>query len=363
MASVSLRDEQFLADTVFALKYGMTQITLVLPHALPPPELAPDLVRALQAPGLAALLTRTSFHQVEQFDDSARALPHELHLAGALGLAANGKPALAAAAMRGLKLEPQHGTWFIVNPAHIEIARSHLLMHDLRRLALSEADSRALFDSARPYFEEAGHTLLYGAPDTWFMRADAWSELDTSTFDAAVGMNLTDSMPTGTEARAYRKLHNEVQMLWHAHPVNAGREARRQLPVNAFWPWGASAAARARAAAAPVLASFEGAAWLDALAERRLTDLRTLADQSAEHLLLVCDNLSAAALATDWGAWLAQMRRLEQELFAPLLAALGQRKLQRLHLVISHRRAQAQFTTTAMAQRKFWRSPTLDRLL
>lgn len=32
----------------FVLQYRMTEFTLALPFALPPPELAPDLVRALK---------------------------------------------------------------------------------------------------------------------------------------------------------------------------------------------------------------------------------------------------------------------------------------------------------------------------
>ena len=101
--------------------HGMAHITLVLPFALPIPEFAPDLVRALapNAPALGALLSRTSRYARVAVDDTVRALPHEQWLAKALGLADERRPALAAAAMRGRGIEPGAGTWFIVNPAHI----------------------------------------------------------------------------------------------------------------------------------------------------------------------------------------------------------------------------------------------------
>jgi hypothetical protein len=38
-------------------------------------------------------------------------------------------------------------------------------------------------------------------------------------------------------------------------------------------------------------------------------------------------------------------------------------QLKNLRLVLSHRSAHAEFTTTALAQRKFWRRPTLERLI
>jgi hypothetical protein len=282
--------------------------------------------------------------------------------------------------MRGFGLSPDAGTWFIVNPAHIEIARSHLMMPDLRRLALSEADSRALFDSARPYVEEAGYALAYGDAHTWFMRADPWAGMDTATPDAAVGVNLTDSMPTGPQALAYRKLQNEIQMLWHTHPANAAREARRQVPVNAFWLWSASQSQTSNESqpvvpaqgsapprgtpshSQPPIATFDTPSWLTALGTRKLDSLADLPSLTTADTMLICGNAAAPAMAADWAAWLHEMQRLEAELFAPLLAALTQGSVKQLSLIMSNRDAHAEFTTTAMAQRKFWRRPTLERL-
>lgn len=350
-----------------AYNHGMAHITLVLPFALPVPEFAPDLVRALDAPALGALLSRTSDYRRVAVDDTVRALPHEQWLAHALGLADGGRPALAAAAMRGRGLEPGAGTWFIVHPAHIEIARTHLLMADLRNIRLSEPESRALFESARPYVEEAGHALAWGDAQTWFMRADGWASLDTATPDAAVGMDLTDWMPLGPQAAAFRRLQNEVQILWHAHPVNADREARRLPPVNAFWLWGAADAARVASRQAPALAAFDAAPWIDALAGSRITDLAGfvagLGKDDDKDTILVCGSAAAPAISADWGGWIGQMGELETALFAPILEALTRGRVRSVGLVLSHRDAHAASTTTALAQRKFWRAPTLDRLL
>jgi hypothetical protein len=57
------------------------------------------------------------------------------------------------------------------------------------------------------------------------------------------------------------------------------------------------------------------------------------------------------------------MQRLETELFAPLLAALKSGRIKEVRLVLSHRDGHLETTTTPLAQRKFWRRPTLERLL
>lgn len=345
-----------------AYNHGMSQITLVLPFALPVPEFAPDLVRALQAPSLAALLSRTSARRMLPPDDAVRALPHEQWLARALGLDAGGRPAFAGAAMRAYGLDPAGGTWFIVNPVHIEIARTHLMMGDPQGLGLPDADSRALFDAARPYVEEAGHALLYGDAQTWFLRADDWAELDTATPEAALGMDLTDWMPSGARAAAFRRLQNEIQILWHTHPVNAAREARRQPAVNAFWPWGASAPDGA-SSPLPRLAAVDTASWLARLAGDSPSDLAQFAARADGDAILVCGSVAPYALAADWGGWVAAMGQLEAGLFAPILDSLKTGRVRRLRLVLSHRDALAEFTTNAMAQRKFWRRPTLEALI
>ena len=341
----------------------MTQISLVLPFALPPPELATDLLRALEAPALASLITRSSSYAPVPFDGPQRMLPHELWLARAISLDASDRPAMAVQAMRGFGLDPGDGNWFIVHPSHIEIARSHMMMADLRTLNLDDNHSRMLFDAAKPYFDETGKTLLYGDAHTWFMRADGWTGLDTSTPDAAAGMNLSDWLPKGDKAVEYRKLQNEVQMLWFQNRANSEREARGQRAINGVWPWGCASALETIPATAPRLAAREAPGWLTSLAHMRGPTLKDLVDDTDGEAIFVCDTLTQAAISTEWAAWLAQMKHLDKTVFAPALAALRDGRIKKLRMILSHRDRHIELTTSKLAQNMFWRRPTLDRLL
>lgn len=345
---------------------AMNQLTLVLPFALPPPELAADLLRAMQTPALAALISRTGAQHVAAFDNATRVLPHEAWLAHALGLA--GAPGsdsagtgFARASMAGFGLAPDEGHWFLVHPVHVQIARNHLMMGDQRSLPLDDTDARALFDAARPYFDDAGKPLHYGDAHTWFMRADDWTDLATASPDAACGQNLNAYMQEGASARASRKLQNEVQMLWHAHPVNAVREQRGQPPINSFWLWaGASRLAQTEAR----LHTLDCPPWLAALAGpvRRNASLATVMADGHPDPLVVLGGLAGAGLASEWSEWLMHVQQLELAWFAPLLAALKQGRLGKLKLVLSHREAYAAFDSSKGAQRKFWHTPTLNNL-
>jgi hypothetical protein len=110
-------------------------------------------------------------------------------------------------------------------------------------------------------------------------------------------------------------------MLWHEHPVNEARQARGLQPVNSCWLWGGPPPRPPPAGRWPSSAARNG--W------RRLrpaSGRRGKADRQAGSAMLA--DLIAPAQVGDWADWLARMQRLEQDWFAPLLAALkaGQRR-------------------------------------
>jgi hypothetical protein len=192
----------------------------------------------------------------------------------------------------------------------------------------------------------------------WFVRADDWSGLRTASPDAATTQNLSDWMPEGEHARDYRKLQNEIQMLWHEHPANEARQARGMQPVNAFWLWGG---ARAAATTAATLSIGGGPAWMQVLAaadQRQPTATQLIARPGA----VLLANLIPSAQAGDWSDWIAQMQRIEAEWCAPLLAALNDGRIGRVTLMLSHRDGWMTVTSSKLAQRKFWRKPTLNLL-
>ena len=242
----------------------MNSLDILLPFGLLAAAIGRRPVARLQAPALATLLARTRFGKnalrTHSFNEFSRTLPHETWSAQRFGLnpelpaeslaelQADTSPPLAASALRSFGLAADTGFWFVIQPVHIHIARDHLVLTDLRQLQLAEPEARRLFEVARALFEQDGRQLLYGNPSTWFARADDWSELQTATPDAACGRSIDIWTPKGDGERQWRKLQNEVQMEWFAHPVNEERQARGAKPVNSIWLWGgapASLAARA----------------------------------------------------------------------------------------------------------------------
>jgi hypothetical protein len=249
---------------------------------------------------------------------------------------------------------------------HIHIARDHLVLTDPRQLAIRDHEARPLFDIAASLFAETGRPLLYGDAATWFVRADDWAELQTSTPDAAGGHNIDIWMPKGAGERDWRKVQNEVQMHWFDHPVNMEREARGMKPINSLWIWGGAPATFEPAPGHHTdvfnLTGPTAAFGQFALRQSGAGNASELLAAKPERALAVLDNLLEAALSNDWSRWLDAMHALEHDWFAPLLAALKSNAIDRLSLVFTNDTRISRFTITKSSLRKFWAKPTLTPL-
>jgi hypothetical protein len=347
----------------------MSHLDILLPFGLPPENLAKDLLRELKTPALATLIARAQAPHHKRFDDTLRALPHEHWLAERFGIAsplpAGSSPALAAAAMTHFGVPAKEGIWFLLHPVSLSVTRTQMLLDDPRQLKLDESHARPLFKAALPLFEAAGKELRYGDAQTWFVRADDWPELRTSTPDAALGRSVDSAQPQGPGEREWRRLHNEVQMHWFTHPVNAGREANGLKPVNALWLWGGARAARSDAerhyhAIFNLPPQMRGIDQFAAVAARG--DLAQLLSGAPGRALLVLDPLLQPALAGEWHEWLTGFEALETEWFAPLLEALRNGRAERVSLVLTHALGWREYAASRNSLRKFWIKPALARL-
>lgn len=352
----------------------MSHIEILLPFGLPPNNRGHELLQQLPMPALAACVSRCRrVFRSPDFDPLARVLPHEAWLAYQLGqienLDASNSPPFASAVMYLHGVGQQKGLWFILHPAHIQVHHDHMVMADRRTLALTESESRSLFNAAQASFDDAGKTVVYGNPTTWFVRADDWKDLVTASPDMACGRNLSHWMPEGPGESAWRKLLNEVQMVWHTHPVNAARQARGEKIINGLWLW---AGAVATLPNFPAIVSYTNAYGFDGrmqafgqFFQEDDPDCRVdhILAHPPEHGLVFLDALMAPALASDWNSWRSAYKTLETEWFTPLLEALRQRKIERLTLNLSNDVSLKTFVVDRTSQFKFWiRNTTLSLL-
>lgn len=337
----------------------MKNLELILPFSIPPSGLENDLLKAMQTPALARLIASAKRIPLRNIDPFSKALVHEYFLANELQGAHDCDPPVTLNRMRDMGLQPVDGRWFTLQPVHIHIARDHLVLTDQRRLDISEQESRVLFEIAKTATDEAGMTLQYGDASTWFLRADGWTGLKTASADAACGHNVDIWMPDGEHARAWRKLQNEIQMMWFAHTLNDEREAQGKKTINSVWLSGGADTLMEQEKRRHTARSFA-----DLLSAPDLQNTQNAQNKttSTDTTCVLLEHLTESAINSDWGQWLTQIQIVENDWFAPVLAALKNRQLDSLTLHCSDAHLLASFKLTPWSLRQFWIKPSLQAL-
>ncbi len=193
---------------------------------------------------------------------AARRLPGALPpaLAKRLGRAdavAPGAPGLRAQLLRHVALRPAGAwpeaaltrqldagdahdhAWLRADPAHVrpDMATARLLA--VGDLGLSAEDVEDFLRPLKPVFGDAGCVLSAPVPHRWYLQLPAGAKLPAfSDPEDALGDDLFAHLPEGPEARRWRSLLSEAQVILHQHPRNAERAARGLPTVNSLWCFG-----------------------------------------------------------------------------------------------------------------------------
>jgi len=152
----------------------------------------------------------------------------------------------------------------------------------LEHLDLTPSHCEALTETAR---------VLFAGPESalWIepLEAGRWRICGTLPAPSRIispsalhGRDLSDWWPMDPAWRGWRKLLNEIQMLWHEHPVNTARAEEGKPPINGVWLYGGAVAGQA----------------LRAGPERWIK------------------SLTPSAAAGDWTQWLSAYKRIENEM-------------------------------------------------
>lgn len=129
--------------------------------------------------------------------------------------------------------------WLSADPAWVQPDLTGARLLACGRLHLTMDEAQILAAALQPFFEEAGMRLLVSTPDRWHVQLPRELALpDFAAPEQALGEDLSQHLPGGSEGRRWRVLLNDIQVLLHQHPVNADRRERGLPPINSLWLWG-----------------------------------------------------------------------------------------------------------------------------
>ncbi len=317
--------------------------TLLVAGALLPGEIAVALSASLDMPNLKARIGRAALIE-EETSATESGNAHLDWLAHKLFSQATPAPTAPYAYAQLSGAIPRSFIWH-ADPVHIEIARDHLIVQSLDADVPAADESTPLIDIANELALGLGCTFVR-IGDRWFLQ----SEHDWA-IDAAPLAAVTDApmiMPVGNDAQIWNRLHNEIQMAWHSHPVNEARDARQRRTINGIWLHGGGRWKPLPPIVYPQVQS--DAPELQGAAQAAGVQVTPLNANVVDGALLVVDDLLSAKRLEDWSTWLQAMTTIDQRLAAHASDAID--------LVLAGRSVRT-FASRPSDRYKLWRHRTL----
>ena len=246
------------------------------------------------------------------------------------------------------------------DPVHLRADQSALRLFDSRTFTITQDEADALVLAFNELYADKGWSLVAPCPQRWYLSLPKMPAITTVSPVAIAGQDIDTHLPHGQDASEWHALMNEVQMLFHQHPVNVLREERGEPAINSLWFWGeGSLPDTITHPDIQVATDYPLAMGLASFTNTQRCDLPTTLEElltSTEKTLslVVLDVLEAATQYTEIETWRAALKQLEQHWFAPLLAALADGRVASVEIDPCGGKS---YRTTRKQQRYFWRRP------
>lgn len=121
---------------------------------------------------------------------------------------------------------------------HLQADKDNARLVPEAALNIDSKESKELLDSLNELINPDGLNVHRSAGGHIYLTGMPAAALDTWPAHAVANGKIANSLPRQSNAGDWRRLLTEVQMLFHAHPVNAARAELNQLPINGMWFWG-----------------------------------------------------------------------------------------------------------------------------
>jgi hypothetical protein len=154
-------------------------------------------------------------------------------LVGALGV---GGAHAAATMARGAGIDTRGAHWLVADPVTLVAGIDDVMLAG-RVGGLDAAAVAGIVARLDAHFAADGLAFVAAHPERWYVRMRDPAQMTTLPTDAAIGGSLYANRPRGADARRFERFANEMQMLLHAAPENAAREAMELAPCNGVWLW------------------------------------------------------------------------------------------------------------------------------
>lgn len=215
---------------------------IIITGALPPKHIVAALIKEL--PSDAAFIKRLQQHQanLHQLDSELiGCTPAEYYQVQQQDFSSTAGQryvdALPALDYLNKSIDEYHGIYNLaLCNIHVDFQSTRLFPNN--SLHITKEQSLALFESVKYLFAENKIKLIAINDDHWVISLPQCFATSLDSPKLLSYQPLHDHWPKEEKNKKLRQLLNEVQMLWHEHPVNIERKAQGLREINSPWIYG-----------------------------------------------------------------------------------------------------------------------------
>jgi len=128
------------------------------------------------------------------------------------------------------------GEWLVMMPVHWQATHNDAMIIAFgNELALSEEESRALFNQISTFLQEDGLDLYYHDANTWLVNLKDKPSITSKPVWQMQNQSMMSVLATMDKSLYWQRLLTELQMLLNADTT---KEQSLRLPVNGVWFFG-----------------------------------------------------------------------------------------------------------------------------
>lgn len=306
-------------------------VTLWIPELLHVSRIeeAGESLKKTKLPWLSRLLSKSDSLPIKPNQSFYQTASYLFHQPTQLPIAAT----LSLAELTDVDEKP---FWLKVDPVQLIADRDSLILVPAKDLGITEDESRALLEAFNVHFAEENVQLEYGCSTSWYLSIVQSVDIETVSIEDLTYKPLNDAMPKGNAATYWKKLINEAQMLFFAHPVNEARREKNLPEINSIWVWGEGMFDENKIKQREKSAIYSNNRYLKGMAQKTTNNqffelnstqggsLKQVIESNNEHDFICLDNISDSLETLSEQEWLDCLVELDKTYFEPLYQQLKQ---------------------------------------
>ncbi len=245
--------------------------------------------------------------------------------------------AISVAADTEIKINKNSNTDYFIfaEPVVLKADRDSVVLIDSMLHELTRDESERLITEINHHFVDEPWELQMTSNGEWYMTLHSNFDITTNNVSSVILKNTQEYLPIGSDARYWRKIINEIEMLLFASHVNVEREQQNKATVTSLWLWAGGTVPKIVDTSVHcdlILAddnSFAALTEYLAIPFKTFNETVTL---NVQHEIIVITGLQALWQQRDLFSWIEALKKLEKELFEPIVTNLRKGELDVLSL-------------------------------